>query len=94
MNDTGILALLIGFFIILAVTVPIIALDFGETETEHDTSWFDSGTWNSYLVFALNISGMAFWTWGGVPAFVNLILIIPRLIMIYLAIKTVRGIGG
>lgn len=100
-GETAIMSSILIIFIILAVTLPLILLDFNETSSASDYASLNAEvsnakTINSPSVWNLtgipvidvifSIIAMATWTFGGINVWVDLLLLMPLRIILWIGI--------
>lgn len=98
-TDTWAFFGLMTFFFFLGVLLPFISAGFGQSAIEQDLSGLPSSGNEletdsvSMLQVILSVTTIFFWTFGQVPAFVDLIILTPlRVLGVYLFVRMIRGI--
>lgn len=103
MSDTAILLTIITVFVFLGAILPFINEAFGQDGTSLNTAGiefatgqgFDDENEVSIGKIAVSIFTMFFWTFGSIPALLDLLLFVPlRIIFVVLLFKLIRGVGG
>ena len=104
-NDTPILITLISFFVLLGILVPLIQIGFDEDEgtvtniagiqSKVDDAQESSLAWwiASSLGMLLSVISMFVWSVAGIPVILNTLLLLPRIILLILIIRWIRGVG-
>jgi len=99
MNDSHILLGIVSVFILLGFFLPYINEAFGQDSTSQNfnnlqnelgEATSENGV-NAFTVLA-SILSMFFWSFG-LPAWLNAIFLIPRLMIVWLIVRLVRGVG-
>lgn len=102
MSDTVILMTIVIFFVVLGAVLPFVHASFDETATNLNTEniAFESGqslgqNEVTILGVVLSIITMFFWTFGTIPAIIEVTIFLPiRIIFGVLLFKLIRGVGG
>lgn len=102
MSDTIILSTIIILFVVLGAVLPFIHTSFDQSTADVNTEGieFTSGqafTTNNVTVLGIVVSifTMFFWTFGNIPAILDIIIFVPiRIMFMVLLYKLVRGVGG
>jgi len=92
-NDTSILVGLISFFFLIAIVSPFIANDFNQNLPLHDVQLVDEPSTTGWDIF-FSLFTIWFWTFGTLPVIVDALMFIPRIALIVLIVKIIRGVGG
>lgn len=107
-TETAILSSLIFIFVILAICLPLIFIDFGKSydlqdyskikDTAESQKISDAGfsiwelTGLPFIDVIISIFVMATWTWGGIPIWIDLLILTPlRLIFWVVLYKLLRS---
>lgn len=102
MSDTVILSTIIVFFVALGAVIPFVHSSFNQAGDTFNTEGIEfasgqSTSTNSVTVLGVvvSITTMFFWTFGNIPAILDIIIFVPiRIIFLVLLFKLVRGVGG
>lgn len=85
-SNAGFIYLIISIFIFLGVITPYINAEFG-SDTQIDASDFEDTISQgdvSATDVALSIFSMFFWTFGALPWYIDMVLLVFRIMLAYL----------
>lgn len=100
MSDTVILSTIIILFVSLGAILPFVHEAFDQDTADFDGKniEFESGQSSDISIILevlTSIITMFFWTFGNIPAILDLIIFVPlRIIFLILLFKLARGVGG
>jgi len=98
-SDNRLMYVLLLFFIVLGVAMPYYQSMFDQTIIENDMTGLKDATTNdegatavTILSSVFGIFKISFWTFGTIPLWIDLIVLLPlRLMFWYLVYKGLRG---
>lgn len=97
-SNNSLLITFLSVFLALGFVMPFITSEFGSETSTADAEGFmeDVGQQDytdvSAFEIILSMASIFFWSFGAVPVWVNLILMIPRVIFYVILYDKVRGI--
>lgn len=97
-NDIGIITVIITFFLVLGFITPFINSEFNSNYESYefdgltDDEVSNVSTVNGFSIL-LSILSIFVWSISGIPVFLNLLLFIPRIILVLVIVRNV-WIGG
>jgi hypothetical protein len=98
-TDIGIIVAVVAMFILIGAFLPYIRQDFDDhSQGNYSVSQFSAnlavegrGTIATALTTIWSITSMFFWTFGNLPFFVDLLMMIPRVFLMIAIISRLRG---
>ena len=93
-NDTFLMTTIVVVFFLLGFITPQIQNSFNVESSINNEQIIDGSEDVSATTVFLNVVKMFFWTFGTLPAWLDLILEVFRVQLYILVAKFVRGIGG
>lgn len=105
MNDVTILGVLLTMFILLGALTPFISQEFGQSSNIIDIDKKSKDIQEEFIdisesdtISGLNvitsIGKIFFWTFGDLPYLLDILLFIPRIILVILTYRLIRSGGG
>lgn len=100
-SDTLLFIGIVAFFIILGSALPYIEDDFDQTtSTNHDVQGVSddlgqtdlSGSTTDLFDVISSIFKMFFWTFGDLPIIMDIFMLIPRILLLTIIVKWIRGV--
>lgn len=103
MEDSSLFYVLLVFFIMLAVFMPALRTMYNDTavtgnqaeELQNEVSSLSEITPTGVLALPWSFIQVAFWSFGDIPIYMELIVFVPlRIMFYYIGYKAIRGIGS
>lgn len=98
-SDVAIFAGFVTFFLLLGAAAPYLNAEFNSRLNDNNYDSIDQTTAASQSVdFAdvlLSMITIFFWSFGNIPFLIDIIVFLPaRLIMLFMLVRLIRGVGG
>jgi len=100
MGDTSILITIVIIFVFLGALLPFVHAAFGQPETDLNVGNIPFQSGDEFTEDDITVTGvigsiflMFFWTFGAIPALLDLLVFVPlRIGFVYLLFRAIRGI--
>ena len=98
-NDAWIIGVISAFFILLGFVLPFIQVDYQDSSVSADVDGLvdidEDAAVSSVSAFSVigSVLKMFFWTFGDLPRFVDVILLVPRIVLLFIIARNI-WIGG
>ena len=97
MSDTNLIMGIVLVFVLLGTALPFVNDAFNVTSVEFSAGGIEddiSGADVSATDVFFSIFAMFFWTFGSLPFWLDAIFIVFRIMLAWLIVRVIRGVGG